>query len=181
MEDAAGSAMKILLCHDATHPLPNFPRENDHSFLHTEAFTLSSELKEDDVSRSENTSSVLSAVVIFNIALAYHKQAKVFGRQVCFAKAAKMYETVGRLLQSYSGNYDGTALRVKLAALNNLSLIQHEQSNFESSRKGFQLLAWTIDSASTSSTLSSSQMDVQGMLLNVLFAYAPTTIAAPAA
>jgi hypothetical protein len=190
MNDVADSAMKprLVVCHDATHPLPSFRRDsNDHSFLYTEAFTFfSSEL--DDGSRLESsTASVFSAVVLFNAALVYHKQAKLHGRQVCFAKAEKMYEMVGRLLQPDSpGNHHhhhaaggGTALVVKLAALNNLSLILHEQSNFELSRKGFQLLARTIDSVASSATLSSSQMDVEGMLLNVLCASAPTI--APAA
>jgi hypothetical protein len=169
---------RLSVYHAATHPLPNFRRDNDQSFLlYTEAFTFSSEL---DDSRLENNASIIfSAVVIFNIALAYHKQAKLLGRQqVCFAKAEKMYVMVGRLLHSDSVNFYGTALRVKLSALNNLSLIQYEQSNFESSHKGFQHLAWAIESA-TSTALSSSQMDVEGMLLNVLFASAPNI--APAA
>jgi hypothetical protein len=159
--------------HEATFPLPNF--EDTHSFLYTEALTFSADC--DDRLINESNSHVYSAVVIFNLALVYHRQGKKLGKTACLLRAERMYEMVIRLLNS-EGDNQGTAFHVKLATLNNLSLLQQEQSNYESAQKGFELLAWTISSA-PSSMLSYSQMDVDAMLLNVLFASAP--LIAPAA
>jgi hypothetical protein len=160
--------------HEATFPLPNF--EDAHSFLYTAALAFSADC--DDSLINESNSHVYSAVVIFNLALAYHRQGKKLGKSACLVKAERMYEMVIRLLDS-EADYQGTALLVKLATLNNLSLLHHEQRNYESAQNGFELLAWTIRSAPSSSMLSSSQMDVDAMLLNVLFVSVPSI--APAA
>jgi tetratricopeptide (TPR) repeat protein len=168
--------------HEATFALPNF--EDARSFLYMEAFTFSADCEDRLI--NESNSHVYSAVVLFNLALVYHRQGKTHGKAACLVKAERMYEIVNRLLllDSEADNQATTALHVKLATLNNLSLLQHEQHNYESAQTGFQLLlAWTIRSAPTiNSMIYSSQqmMDVHAMLLNVLFGSVPSIIA-PAA
>ncbi len=69
----------------------------------------------------------------------------------------------------------------RLAAMNNLSVLQHSQGEYNSSRQGFQYLTYLIDVAGENferSPLCSAQM-YEGMLLNILCVAPPD--AAPAA
>ena len=167
---------KAALLHEATFALPNF--EHAHSFLCTEALTFFADCRDDRLI-NESNSHVYSAVVIFNLALAHHRESKKSGKAACLVKAERLYVLVNRLLDCEVDN-QGTVLHIKLATLNNLSLLQHEQSNYESAQKGFELLAWTISSV-PSSRIASIQINVDALLLNVLFASSATSSIAPAA
>jgi hypothetical protein len=173
MEMAAGQE-KATLLHDTTFALPNF--EHAHSFLFTEALIFFADC--DDRLINESNCRIYSAVVIFNLALVHHRQSNKPGNAACLIKAERLYDIVNRLLDSEAHN-QGTVLLVKLATLNNRSLLQHEQSNYKSAQEGFELLAWTISSV-PSSMLSSSQIDVDALLLNVLYSSSAPSIA-PAA
>jgi hypothetical protein len=116
-------------------------------------------------------------MIIFNIALIYHRQSKL-GRSSCLPKAGRMYQMVAKLLGCDSAHNNGTALILKLAALNNLSLIQYEQNNFDASRRGFEQLVWTVNSATH--LPYACHVNVNDMLLNALLtsSYHPRPAAA---
>lgn len=81
-----------------------------------------------------------------------------------------MYAVVTKILDGCEDN-QGIVLVAKLASINNLSQLRHNQGDYNLSQEGFQYLGDLIDVASenlgSSSSLCSSQM-YQGMLLNVL-------------
>jgi hypothetical protein len=113
-----------------------------------------------------------------NIALAYHRRG-LSGNSASLFKAEKMYELVGKLL----GNSDadqGTSLLVKIAAINNLSQLRHDQGDYASSQKGFQYLGTLINYAGKQLHFTKCEEHVyNGMLLNALLVFPP--YAAPAA
>jgi hypothetical protein len=119
-----------------------------------------------------------ASVIILNIALAYHRQG-ISENPAWLRKAEKMYEMVGKLLGSSDTN-QGTALLVKVAAINNLSQLRYGQGDFVFSRKGFQYLSSLLSYAGANLHQTKCQDHVyKGMLLNALLV-APSD-AAPAA
>jgi hypothetical protein len=149
--------------HDATHALYNL--QDEHSFVWNEVFTIS--YRDNDCLVFESESQILyTSMIIFNIGLIYHRQSKL-GKPSCLAKAERLYQMVATLLGCDSSYNQGTAVIVKLAALNNLSLIQYEQTNFDASRRGFEQLVRAANSA-THLPPPASLVDVNSMLLNAL-------------
>jgi hypothetical protein len=162
--------------HVATHALSNL--QDEQSFIWNEVFTIS-HLDNNEYLIFESEWQILyTSVIIFNIALMYHRQSKL-RKPSCLAKAVKMYEMVTTLLGCDSHNH-GTAVILKLAALNNISIIHYEQNNFDASRRGFGQLVWTVNSPVTSLP-PVCQLNVNSMILNALLTpscYRPTAPAA---
>jgi hypothetical protein len=166
---------KALNIQPTAHSLPNL--EDCKSFIYCSLLVFS--LDEAETVPSEDTLQVYSAVIILNIALAYHRKG-VSGNEACLAKAEKLYVMVTKLLSGCENN-QGIALVAKLASINNLSLLRHSQGDYNFSQEGFQYLGDLMDVAGenlTRSSLCSAQM-YQGMLLNILCVIPPD--AAPAA
>jgi hypothetical protein len=147
------------------HSLPNLQDYNSFIYCSLLAFSVA---EASETLPTEETIQVYSAVVILNIALAYHRKG-VSGNEASMARAEKMYDTVAKLLSGCENN-EGYALVAKLAAMNNLSVLQQSRSDYSLSQEGFQYLGDLIDVAGDNlerSSLCSAQM-YQGMLLNIL-------------
>jgi hypothetical protein len=163
-ESTAATTMQLFQQHDATHAALS-KLQDEHSFVWNEVFTISDRGTDFHILESESQI-IYAGIIIFNIALIHHRQGKL-GHPSCLAKAGKMYDMVTALLgcDSYT---QGTALIVKLAALNNRSLIQYEQTNYDASRRGFEQLVWTVNSSTTHLLPPASLVNVNSMLLNAL-------------
>jgi hypothetical protein len=148
------------------HSLPNLQDSESFICCSLLAFSVA---EASEALPSEDTIQVYSAVIILNIALAYHRKG-VSGSEASVARAKKLYGMVTKILSGCDNN-KGVALVAKLAAVNNLSLLQHSQGEYNSSQQGFQYLRDLIDVASEdlegSPLLHSTKM-YEGMLLNIL-------------
>jgi hypothetical protein len=160
--------------HHSTYTLPNLQDVSCFVYSNALVFSFDSEstaLSSDDVR-------TYTSVIILNIALAYHRRG-ISENPECLRKAEKMYEIVGHLLRSSDTN-QGTALLVKIAAINNLSQLRYGQGDFVFSREGFQYLGSLLSYAGANLHQTKCQDHVYtGMLLNALLATPPDK--APAA
>jgi hypothetical protein len=161
------------IIHHSTYTIPNL--HDVSCFIYNSALMFS--LLDSDCTPSGDEIHVHTSVIILNIALTYHR-AGLSGNSECLIKAEKMYEMVGKLL----GNSDadqGTALLVKIAAINNLSQLRHDQGDYAFSEEGFQYLGSLIDYAGEQLHCTKCEEHVyMGMLLN---AFIVTPLTAPAA
>jgi hypothetical protein len=170
-------APSVAFIHGSTHSIPNL--YDTSCFIFGDAITLA---EDNDLllQRSgEQDVHVYSAVIILNIAMAYHRQALLTGSAACRFKAEKMYDMVTTLVANSEDN-QGTSLLVKIAAINNLSQLRFDEGDYEASREGFEYLGALINYAEThlSSSLTSQEDTFQGMVLNVLLVMAPEIAAA---
>jgi hypothetical protein len=167
---------KALNIQLTAHSLPNL--QDSYCFICCSLLAFSLEEAEETFP-SEATLQVYSAVIILNIALAYHRKG-VSGNAACLAKAGKMYGVVTNLLSGCENN-QGIALVAKLASINNLSQLRHSQGDYNFSQEGFQYLGDLINVAGENLerlSVCNAQM-YKGMLLNILCVAPPD--AAPAA
>ena len=136
----------------------------------------------------ERDTHIYSAVIIFNIALTYHRRglsAQSAAPDVCLLKAEKMYDMVLSLLacDAFPFHHNCTSTIVKFAALNNLSQLKHFRGEYHESVQGFQYLGSLLNSMVTSSELTfgegqEEQLVYQGMLLNAICIAPPDAAAA---
>ena len=226
-ESTSSTSSPTRCMHQQSHSIP-FLRSQD-CFIYNKAISFILDDEDEDTILEEwyknpeekhvndddncNNLHLYSAIIILNIALAYHRQAMIVSSlssssshpprrfqqgttisrsaaaQEWRARAEKMYDMVTILLEDVDGDYDDnsdddivcatnttTALLVKIAAVNNLSQLQREMGDYESSRDGFEYLGELIDFAEyhLKTTLLWNQEDtIMGMLLNVLLATSP--------
>jgi hypothetical protein len=112
---------KALNIHHTAHSLPNLHDSNFFIYSSLLAFSIETDFP------SENSTiiHVYSAVIILNIALAYHRKGVLGGNKSCLAKAEKMYDMVAKLLSGCEDN-QGIALVAKLASINNLFQLRYK-------------------------------------------------------
>jgi hypothetical protein len=160
-----------VIVHNATYQYQLIPDSVDNditkSFVYSNAVTFAPENESPILKSNINC---YGSVIVLNIALVYHRQG-ILGNPTCFSKAMKMYETITNLVGSNRYN-QGTALLVKLAAVNNLSQILRDCGAYESSQEGFQFLALVIGLVGEHQQPAGSSLidgeDVRGMILNIL-------------
>jgi hypothetical protein len=160
------------------HSLPNLQGSNGFICCSLLAFSVA---EASETLPSKDTIQVCSAIIILNVALAHHRKG-MSGNKASVAWAGKMYGMVTKLLSGCENN-KGVAVVAKLAAMNNLSVLQHSQGDNNLSQRGFQylrdlLITVASENLEGSSLLYSTQM-YQGMLLNILCVAPPD--AAPSA
>lgn len=126
-----------------------------------------------DGDESEIDIHVYSSAVIFNLALAHHRQG-LQGVAASQQKALKLYSMVLKVLDDSLFEFR-TAVMVKLATVNNLSQIQFANGDYEEAKEGLNHLAGFLRIAS-GDILAEPQ--VQGLLMNVLMYRAPKVAAA---
>jgi hypothetical protein len=163
------------IIHHSTSVIPNL--HDVSCFIYNSALVFS--LLDSDCTPSDGGDlHVYTSVIILNIALAFHRRG-LTGNSAFLLKAEKMYEMVGKVL----GNSDvdqGTALLVKIAAINNLSQLRHDQGDYAFSQQGFRYLGSLINYAGEQLHCTKCEEHMlRGMLLNAFFVTAPD--AAPAA
>jgi len=172
----------VAIFHNDTYRYPLIPDSIDNDI--TKSFVYSNAV----IFATENESPIsaanihcYSAVIILNIGLLYHRQG-ILGNPACFLKAKKMYEMIINFVGGKRYN-QGTALLVKLAAVNNLSQVLWDYGAYESSQKGFQFLASLIGLIGEGQPAGSliDGEDARGMILNIFYSLQSLPPAAAAA
>jgi tetratricopeptide (TPR) repeat protein len=141
------------LVHSST-PLRGLHDEN--YFIFNQALTLSALT---DVVSYAHTLQACCASIILNLALAYHRQARL-GNRICLIKAMKLYKMALRL--SWNAPITETTLTVRVAAANNMAQISLEQGDYKKARQELEGVAYLIRFPGLEEDLRS------GLLLNVL-------------
>lgn len=119
---------------------------------------------------------VYSGAVVFNLALAHHKQALRDSNRHLEQKAIKLYGMVLRFIDDTLVDLP-TALMVKLAAINNLTQLQFANGGYEEARQGLEQVSGFVKYASGEVL---AQPKVQGLLMNVLMIRQTSKVAAAA-
>jgi hypothetical protein len=126
--------------HHSTSMIPNL--HDPSCFIYNSALMFSL-LDISDCTPSGDDIQVHTSVIILNIALAFHRRG-LTGNSAFLLKAEKMYEMVGKILGNSEDGDQGTALLVKIAAVNNLSQLRHGRGDYASSQEGFRRLPYHI-------------------------------------
>ena len=121
---------------------------------------------------------IYSAAVIFNLALAVHREGNTSGNASSMAKAQKLYLMVLEVLNDQYMN-SRVAVIVKLAAINNLSQIRFDCGEYELAREGLAHLSTFMRTSDNTSDAMLEEPKIQDLLVNVLLLKAP--VIAPAA
>jgi hypothetical protein len=173
----ASSVCEHSLLHSTTQ-LPCF-QGNEDNYIFQNAITLKAVNLSSGVDKT--IMNLYSACTIFNVALLHHRLGMT-GNLTGLRKAEHMYRLSAKLLQqeTKAGTSNGTALLVRLAALNNLSQIQFEQGSFREARQGIHVLSFLVRSAQTWCSALFSIHEWNCLLSNIMMVNAPLN-AAPAA
>ena len=121
---------------------------------------------------------IYSAAVIFNLALAVHREGNTTGSASSMAKAQKLYLMVLEVLNNQYMN-SRVAVIVKVAAINNLSQIRFDCGEYELVREGLAHLSTFLRASGNTSDAMLEEPKIQGLLMNVLLLKEP--VIAPAA
>jgi hypothetical protein len=133
---------------------------------------------------SESDIHVCTAVFIFNLAIAHHRQGKKTGLAALTVKAEKLYSMILKLLGDDSTNNTVIGVLVKLASVNNLLEIRLESGDYVLAREGLgqvskMLRCCTATSQGISNVPTLQDSNVKCLLMNILLLRPPN--AAPAA
>ena len=176
------------ILHSSTIALPKF---GEKSFFLFSSLIELADIMDTHASFSADNH-VYCAAIILNIAIIHHRHAVSSycdGQQdfSSLMKAERFYDMVIKIL-SGSNTTDperGTALMIKLAAVNNLAQIKFEEGDYQAAEEGFQLLAWMVSSIPAASGANGNgslsilnAQQLEGMLLNVLMSNSKTAAAA---
>jgi hypothetical protein len=143
--------------------------DSSETALFNQAINIPSEGEQTDLNVH-----VYSAAVIFNLALAHHHVA-ITSDAAYLPKAEKLYAMILKLLDDVALHLR-IAVIIKLATINNLSLIRFENGDFELAREGLTHLSNVVRQANNALL---EEPEVQQLLMNVLLLKAPRL--APAA
>jgi hypothetical protein len=133
---------------------------------------------------------ICASIIVFNLALVYHRKDKERYAEGFLEKARSLYETCYRLLSEKGGNKGSTGdLLVDLlcmAVLNNLAYISFDMSDYlHSTEYSNGLIRFALSVASSSSSVDSTQVSIAldqhkgNFLLNAMILRSP--VLAPAA
>jgi hypothetical protein len=167
--DSKAAKEDAYVYHDSI-PLSNLA--DRHCHIYSRALTITFDKLPSDLGRAAQ---MCLAVVIFNLALSFHRQA-LRAKSKCLERAVSLYNMVIRLLR-YS-SLRGTAGLVKLATINNVSQLRYEQGNYALAREGLDHLS-SLVRVTTAKHPQLMDCELQGVIMNVLFIKAP--VVAPAA
>jgi hypothetical protein len=163
--------------HQATHSIPDL--QDPICFIYSNALVFA--LEDPILQCCSDNFHVCSAVVLLNIAMAYHRRAILSGNSEWRVKAEKMYEMIIKLSDcNNTEEHHDTALLTKIASINNLSQLCHSEGDYESSRDGFEYLGEVLlDAEAQLCSLLCHEEIVTGMILNIMLA--KSQVIAPAA
>ena len=158
-------------CEYSAVELPGFQGAKE-SYLFTGAIAIP-----ENGDQSESNTQIYSAVVVFNLALAVHREGKN-GKIESMAKAQKLYTVILEVLNNQCMNR--VAVIVKLAAINNLSQIRFDCGEYyELAREGLDHLSAFMRAGGNTNRAVLEKPEIQGLLMNVLLLKEP--VFAPAA
>jgi tetratricopeptide (TPR) repeat protein len=101
-------------------------------YIYNLAITLSTEQSPSVIGVEQ--APAFSSVIMFNLALTYHRVALTTRNKLCSDKAISLYQLVLRLLRSF--DFLGTVGVVKLASINNLAQLRYDQGHFDLAEQG---------------------------------------------
>jgi hypothetical protein len=160
--------------HSTTVELPGFHHGAQDSYIFTDAINIPEHGDQTVVDLQ-----IYSAAVIFNLALAVHREGNTIGNaSSSMAKAQKLYLMVLKVLNNQYMN-NRVAVIVKLAAINNLSQIRFDCGEYELAREGLAHLSAFMRTSGNTSDAMLEEPKIQGLLMNVLLLKAP--VISPAA
>jgi hypothetical protein len=121
---------------------------------------------------SEEMLSLFIAIVLFNLALATHREGRL-GREKSLKKAAMLYSITAQLLTGDAMPDDMSASILTLFALNNKAQIHYEQCEYIQSVDCMEEISEIMSGVDgLDSNLNSN--DVEGLMLNVMLLKIPT-------
>jgi hypothetical protein len=127
---------------------------------------------------SEEMLSLYSAIVLFNLALAFHHDGSL-GREQSLKTAALVYGMTVQLLARSNMPDDISATILTLLALNNKAQIHYDQCEYIQSIDCMLIVSEIILDSADGLRSALNPKDVEGLMLNIILMNAPT--AAPAA
>jgi hypothetical protein len=125
-----------LELHHDSFELPFF--RDQQFYIYNLAIALSVEQSQSSVIGVEQAPA-FSSVIMFNLALAYHRMALTTRNKKCAEKAVSVYKLVLRLLRHF--DFIGTVGVVRLASINNLSQLRYDQGHFDLAEQGMAHLS----------------------------------------
>jgi hypothetical protein len=124
------------------------------------------------IQESEDMLSLYCAIILFNLALASHREGRL-GSEKSLKKAALLYSMTVQLLTRSDMPADTSANILALLALNNKAQIHYDQCEYIQSVDCLQVISKIMGSVhGLHSTLNPK--DVEGLLLNVMLLNVPT-------
>jgi hypothetical protein len=127
---------------------------------------------------SEEMLSLYNAIVLFNLALAFHHDGSL-GREQSLKTAALLYGMTVQLLARSNNPDDISATILTLLALNNKAQIHYDQCEYNHSIDCMLIVSEIILDSADGLRSALNPKDVEGLMLNSILMNAPT--AAPAA
>jgi hypothetical protein len=124
------------------------------------------------IQESEYMLPLYCAIVLFNLALASHREGRL-GREKSLKKAALLYSVTVQLLTRSDMPPEPSATILALLALNNKAQIHYNQCEYIQSGDCLKVISKIMDSVhDLHSTLNPK--DIEGLLLNVMLLSEPT-------
>jgi tetratricopeptide (TPR) repeat protein len=106
--------------------------QDQQFYIYNHAIALSAEQSPSVIGVEQ--APAFSSVIMFNLALTYHRVALTTRNKLCSDKAVSLYQLVLRLLKSF--DFLGTVGVVKLASINNLAQLRYDQGQFDLAEQG---------------------------------------------
>ena len=145
------------------------------NFVYNKVFKLSRVLEQG--CNAADCSQVFAACIIYNLAVIHHNKGLRGRDSVCMEKAVKLYQMCIRIVTNGSFDRFGIVQLLKAVALNNLSQLHLDFSDFQEARACLASLGSLLSSSDLTGSLSMDEYD--GIIANVVFL--KPSVVAPAA
>jgi hypothetical protein len=163
---SASSVESILPLCQSTLTIPGL--QDMHCYVYDHGIMITDAINGD----SDDMLSLYSAIVLFNMALASHREGRL-GSEKCLKKASMLYGMALKILTSSPMPNDMSASILILVALNNKAQIHHDQCQYTEASACLTQISAIMDSVyALHSALY--QKAFEGILLNVMLLSAPT-------
>jgi hypothetical protein len=122
---------------------------------------------------NEETFTLYSAIVLFNMALASHHQGRLLGNEKALKHASLLYSVAAKLLSGSSMSDNMSATILTLLALNNKSQIHYTQCEHIQSVDCLKKISKIMGSVEVLYSVLNHE-DLKGLLLNTMLLNVPT-------
>ena len=164
-----------ICIHYASSPLNSLTDRQSYIYNHALHFLS---LDDYSIENFESTTThILSAMMIFNLSLAYHRVYTQNGNKACAGRAIKLYSVVLIVLKNNS-SIAGTAAVMKVATINNMSQLRFQEGDYSQARQSLDELSQRLHLLKSRRPQELKEDEVRGIMMNVLFLRAPRVAAA---
>jgi hypothetical protein len=119
---------------------------------------------------SDELLTLYSAIVLFNLALAYHHQGRLLGHEKTLKRASVLYSATAKILTNV--DYMSATI-LTLLVLNNKSQIHYDQCEYIQSVDCLKVISKIMGSVKVLHVIL-NQKDLEGLLLNTMLVVVPT-------